>query len=79
MCHFRMVGAMWVESGLNWVKSGQTWVKNGSHGSPGSSQMGHVGFVGHWASKTREMAFGATEFCGQVFWATGLSNGCLGL
>ena len=78
-CRSESVGTVWVELGLNWVKTGQMWVKSGSHRSPWSSQMGHVGIVGHWASKMRGVAFGATEFCGQVFWATGLNNGCLGL
>ena len=41
--------------------------------------MGHVDHMGHWASELSEMAFGATRFCGQEFWATGLYNGFLGL
>ena len=57
---------------------GLKWVTRVA-GSSQAGQVGHVGLVGHWAGELSEMAFGATGFYGQVFWATSLYNGYLGL
>ena len=79
MYQLGLCGSIWVPTGS---KLGQVWDLSGSRGSPRScheGQVGHMGVVGHWASKNVQKGFGATGFHIVVFWATGLINECLGL
>ena len=81
-CHNDLVGAIWVYR----VLTGSNGVKHGS-------KVGHEGRPSHvlwvkwvtwavWATglvKLSKMTIGATGICGQVFWASSLLKGCLGL
>ncbi len=73
-CHCDLVGTAWVIRVSTGSKLGHTWVGCGSRGHPGSccmGQVGHMGCVGHWASKTKfKCIWGYWNF-GQVLWATG--------
>ena len=71
-------------------QSGPNRVRTGSYRVKCGSEVGHVGHPGHvmwvkwvtWATGQVNLsiiAFGATGILGQVFWTTGLLNGCLGL